>query len=276
MAKIIPLELDTHFVEGKVNAFLVKGETVTLVDTGNPGKKAYDQLREKMLEHGVSLRDLDSIVLTHIHDDHAGAISFIQEEAELPVFVHEQARGWINTWMDVFERTQLFFHQFLSSCGADPEKHIVKRRFREEKWEKVSFLKDGAVIPLGGVDFEVVYVPGHSQSDILLWNRETGEAIAGDHLLKSFSVNAFIEPPNPGEAERQKPLLQYRNSLERVKKLPLATIFPGHGESFTGHDLLIEKRFQEQEKRCNQILHILSDGPKSIFAICQVMYPRLQ
>ncbi|MBO0961816.1 MBL fold metallo-hydrolase [Neobacillus sp. MM2021_6] len=276
MFRIVPLELETHFAEGTVNAFLVMGESVTLVDTGNPGKESFQQLKEKLHINDVTVNDLDKIVLTHIHIDHAGAISHLQHETDVPIFVHEQARGSINAGIHQFEREQQFFQQFLKECGADPAKHIIKRRYMEEKWRNVSFVKEGDVLPIGGVGFEVVHVPGHSQCDILLWNRETGDAIAGDHLLKAFSVNAFIEPPPQGQTDRPKPLLQYRGSLEKVSKLPLKNIYPGHGEPFGDHLSLIHKRFLEQERRCDQILQLLANGEMSIFEICGKMYPHLQ
>ncbi|MFL6559259.1 MAG: MBL fold metallo-hydrolase, partial [Bacillus sp. (in: firmicutes)] len=162
------------------------------------------------------------------------------------------------------------------SCGADPLNHIIDRSFKEERWRNVSFIKEGDVIPLGGKEFEVVHVPGHSQSDILLWNPESGDTFAGDHLIKAFSVNAFIEPPNLGEPARPRPLLQYRDSLEKVSGLPLKMIYPGHGEAFSDHCSLINTRVLEQEKRCDQILAILANEGKTIFEICKVMYPRLK
>ncbi len=276
MFTIIPLELDTNFAEGSVNAFIVAGRTVTLVDTGNPGKESYQQLSLKLHKHDISIHDIDKIVLTHIHIDHAGGVSRLQAERDLPIFVHEQAEPLINITESEFDRVQDFFQQFLLSCGANPAQHMFQRRFREEHWRNVSCLRDGGVIPLGGVDFEVVHVPGHSQSDILLWNRDTGETIAGDHLLKDFSVNAFIEPPGVEEIHRRpKPLLQFRQSLERVSKLPLSTVYPGHGKAFTDHVSLIKKRLHEQERRCEQILQILSNGKQNIYQICTEMYPHL-
>lgn len=275
MFRIVPLELETHFAEGTVNAFLAIGDSVTLIDTGNPGKASFQQLKSKLHTQGVTLKDIDQIVLTHIHIDHAGAIPFIQEEAELPIYVHEQTRGSINVGMDEYQRVQAFFQQFLTSSGADPLKHIIERPFKEENWRNVTFINEGDVLPLGGKEFKVVHVPGHSQSDILLWSEETGDTFAGDHLLKAFSVNAFIEAPNRGEFKRPRPLLQYRNSLEKVSRLPLKMIYPGHGESFTDHLSLIKTRLLEQEKRCEQILAILASGEKSIYEICTKMYPRL-
>lgn len=276
MVKIVPLELETHFAEGTVNAFLAIGETVTLIDTGNPGKESFRQLKTKLHNHGVTLKDIDQIVLTHIHIDHAGAIPHIQEERDIPIYVHEQARGSINAGLSEFEEVQKFFNIFLESCGADPHEHIIQRRFREGNWRNVSYLSEGDHVRLGGQRFEIMHVPGHSQADILLWNPESGETFAGDHLIKTFSVNAFIEPPNPGETARPKPLLQYRHSLEKVSRLPLTIIYPGHGEVFSDHISLIKTRLLEQEKRCEQIIRILRSGEKTIFAICSEMYPRLQ
>lgn len=274
--KIVPLELETHFAEGTVNTFLAIGETVTLIDTGNPGKEAFQQLKEKLHKHDIALKDIDHIVLTHIHIDHAGGIPHIQEEIDVPIYVHEQAKDLININKNQFERNQHFFHQFLESCGADPLNHMFQRRFKEENWRNLTYLSEGNIVPIAGQEFKVVHVPGHSQSDILLWNAETGDAFAGDHLIKAFSVNAFIEPPTPSEMSRPKPLLQYRESLEKVRQLPLEMIYPGHGETFNDHQSLIKLRLFEQEKRCHQIVEILRNGEKCIYEICKEMYPKLK
>ncbi|WP_219621285.1 MBL fold metallo-hydrolase [Neobacillus cucumis] len=268
--------METDFAEGTVNAFLAIGDDLTLIDTGNPGKESFQQLKTKLHKHGVTFNDLDKIVLTHIHIDHAGGIPYIQAETDIPIFVHEQANGLINSSIARFEKDQQFFGDFLQSCGADPTKHIVQRQFKEENWRNVTYINDGDTVFIGGKPFEVIHVPGHSQSDILMWNHETGDTFAGDHLIKAFSVNAFIEPPLLDGEGRPKPLLQYRQSLEKVSRLPLNTIYPGHGEPFTEHKELIQTRLQEQEKRCEQILAILANNRKSIFEICKVMYPRLK
>ncbi|MFD0825944.1 MBL fold metallo-hydrolase [Neobacillus sp. M.A.Huq-85] len=276
MVKIVPLELKTHFAEGTVNSFLVIGKSVTLVDTGDPGVYSFQRLKSLVENQGIAFSDLDHIVLTHIHTDHAGGIPLILKEADIPIYVHENARGPFNTGIKQFQENEGFYRTFMEECGADPKKNIIQRTYKAENWRNVSYIKEGDIVPLGGLDFEIIYVPGHSQCDILLWNHDTGDTIIGDHLLKVFSVNAFIEPPINSGDKRPKPLLQYRKSLEKISKLPIKMIYPGHGEPFEDHLSIIELRLLEQENRCRQIINYLQDGDKTIFEVCLKMYPQLQ
>jgi glyoxylase-like metal-dependent hydrolase (beta-lactamase superfamily II) len=122
----------------------------------------------------------------------------------------------------------------------------------------------------------VLYVPGHSQTDICLWHEPSGSTLAADTLLQHISANAFIEPPLPGETERPRPLLQFRQSLLRLQDLPLGEIYPGHGEPYLGHVELIERRFAEQASRCEQIVDVLAGGDKTVLEISTALFPRLR
>jgi glyoxylase-like metal-dependent hydrolase (beta-lactamase superfamily II) len=276
VVKIVPIELNSPFPEGTVNTYLVIGNSLSLIDTGNPGQESFKQLKSALHNLGYDVKDIDQIILTHIHVDHIGGVTRLQAEADIPIFVHELAYPSIFGGIQEFQRTESFYIDFLKKSGAVSIQDILQQSYHEKYWQNVTFLKDGDVVPLGGTNFNVFHVPGHSQTDIILWNSETGDAFMGDHLLKPFSVNAFVEPPVPCNIERPKPLLQYRNSLERVSRLPLKTIYPGHGEIYHDHLSLIITRMEEQERRCDQILCILSEREKSIMEISQEMYPRLK
>ncbi|PLT29751.1 MBL fold metallo-hydrolase [Peribacillus deserti] len=276
MITIIPIKLETPFAEGSVFAYAVLGDGAVLIDTGNPGSTSLNNLKSQLSQHGLSLRDFDSIVLTHMHTDHSGGVSEILKEATLPVYVHENAEWTITGGAREFQRQNEFFYSFMKQCGADPGQHMSNRTYNEEIWPEVKYVRDGDVIGAAGIPFEVVYVPGHSQTDILLWDPSTGITFGGDHLVADFSVNAFIEPPRPGIGSRPKSLLQYRNSLERVKLLPLSTVYPGHGEPFDNHPELIGKRMEEQEKRCLHILECLLTGEKNVYQLCSLIYPKLR
>src|SRR6202045_5162112 len=59
-----------------------------IIDPG-PGS-TLATLRKELRSRGVGVADLDAILLTHIHLDHAGATgSLVRENPRLAVFVHE-------------------------------------------------------------------------------------------------------------------------------------------------------------------------------------------
>src|SRR6266852_7044455 len=56
----------------------------------DPGPEStYATLRERLQSRGLSVAQLDAILLTHIHLDHAGATgSLVRENPRLTVYVH--------------------------------------------------------------------------------------------------------------------------------------------------------------------------------------------
>lgn len=248
---------------------------MTLIDAGMPGRDAFNQLKQALKEEGITLQDLDQLVMTHMHTDHAGGVPFIQREANLPIYVHHKAQETIEGGKERFERDIAFYNAFSIETGAAP--HFQRRgRFRDEPWTNVHYLKEGDVLDAGDRSWNITYAPGHSQTDLCLWDPLTGEAVVGDHLLKHISSNAFIEPPGIEEKDRPKPLIQYRSSMNRSKELPWKTLFPGHGEPFRDHKVLIEQRFKEMEERCHSIRQAIGNGQDTVYKISVTLFPWLK
>ena len=66
--------IPTPFAVGDVNAFLIKGDTLSLVDAGPKTPEAYEALKHGIKEAGYSFNDIEQVILTHHHPDHAGWI----------------------------------------------------------------------------------------------------------------------------------------------------------------------------------------------------------
>lgn len=62
---------------GMVNAFILVGDNVTVIDTGIPGSapKILDGLREL----GKAPKDIGQILLTHLHADHTGSVKALRD-----------------------------------------------------------------------------------------------------------------------------------------------------------------------------------------------------
>jgi glyoxylase-like metal-dependent hydrolase (beta-lactamase superfamily II) len=256
--------------------YAVLGETATLIDTGNPGEKSFYQLKSLLKDHKLSFKDFDHIIVTHMHTDHCGGVGLIQQEAPLPVYVHELARPVLTGGETEFNRINQFFNDFIRQCGADTSVHQHARKYKEEIWRNVHYISEGDDVYIGGRPFNVMHVPGHSQTDILLIDEEREIAFVGDHIIPELAVNAFIEPPLPGEKHRPLPLIQYRESLIRSKGRNLGTCYSGHGKPFTKHSELIDKRLAQQDARCKQILQVLKEREKNVYEICHEVYPHLK
>lgn len=272
---ILKIRLNIPFAEGSVNVYVLPGTPVTLVDTGISKAESLLQLERGLREFGLSLQQVEQIVLTHLHTDHAGGLGLIGRYVDVPVYMHERARDTVHGGESEFLRVEKFFHDFIHWSGAPPMTSR-QRSYRNPGWKNVHFLRHGDTLPAGGRRFTVLYVPGHSQTDICLYDEETGEAIVGDHLLKDISANAFVEAPAPGVKERLRPLLQFRESMERTRELPFTTVYPGHGEPYVGHQALIEQRFQEHEERCDHILSLLRAEPQTVYQLSRTMFPWLE
>ncbi len=73
-----------------IAACLIEGEgSVALVDPGPTS--ALPTLRKKLDQLGLGVAGLDTILLTHIHLDHAGATgTLVRENPRIRVYVHER------------------------------------------------------------------------------------------------------------------------------------------------------------------------------------------
>jgi len=93
--KIHRLSLPTPFSIGPVNVYLVESDSLTLVDAGPKTDEAWESLKEQLRARGYSPSDIEQVVLTHHHIDHAGLLDFLRENGKIRVFGHPKNRPWI-------------------------------------------------------------------------------------------------------------------------------------------------------------------------------------
>ena len=90
------LELPTPFPVGPVNAYLLRGDPLTLVDTGPKTVEAQTALERGVAAAGARLKDIRRILLTHGHTDHAGNAAWVAQRSGAPVHVHEGDRAKVS------------------------------------------------------------------------------------------------------------------------------------------------------------------------------------
>jgi glyoxylase-like metal-dependent hydrolase (beta-lactamase superfamily II) len=272
---IAKITLSTPFAVGDVNVYLVKGDALTLVDAGPLTDTAWVQLTGQLSLLGYTPLDIEQIVLTHHHPDHAGLLD--RFSSSVKIYGHPYNKFWLDRneyFHDVYDR---FFLQLAIESGLPQEYlraiHKFKSPLKFMGNRKLDIeIKEGDVIP-GMEDWTIIETLGHAQSHLSFYRESDGVLIAGDHILANISPNPLIEPPFEGELERSKPLLQYNASLKKLLDIPISLAYTGHGDNITEVHGLIPRRLGKQDERARGVLEMIKGNRLTVFDICKTLFP---
>jgi glyoxylase-like metal-dependent hydrolase (beta-lactamase superfamily II) len=112
-------------------------------------------------------------------------------------------------------------------------------------------LREGEAIEVGGGLLRVLYTPGHASHHVCFLLEQERALFAGDVVAGSGTV--VIAPPD-GDMAR------YLDTLERLRDLRPARIYPGHGPVVEEGTAKLEEYIAHRRERERQILQALHDG----------------
>jgi len=166
-------------------AILQGADGVTLIDPGPTS--CLPVLESGLRDRGLTLRDVRTVLLTHIHLDHAGATGTIAERVPgVAVYVHERgAPHMIDPAKLLASATRLWGDQMDAVWGA----------FQPVPAANVSVLKGGERIELAGRAINVAYTPGHAKHHVSFLDEQTGMAYVGD--TAGVRVSDYVIAPTP-------------------------------------------------------------------------------
>jgi glyoxylase-like metal-dependent hydrolase (beta-lactamase superfamily II) len=265
------IEIPTPFPVGPVNAYLLEGDPLTLVDTGPKGAASQDAIESALAAAGRGVTDLRRIVITHGHTDHFGQAESLRAQSGAEVFAHasEQPKLAGERW--VADHLVAFFREagMPESFFAAFSQMVSAYRVFFDPLEAFTPLVDGDTLAIGDERLRVLHCPGHSQGHVCLYH-DDGVLIAGDLLLEEVSPNPIVEFSPDGR--RQTTLPQYLHSLRRVLLLNCDLAYPGHGEPITNPSSRIRELIAHHEQRKEEIAARLGRAPKTLVDLTQEIY----
>jgi len=180
------------------NIYVVEGKNPTIVDCGTGLHNQYvaDEIK-KIIDPAT----VKQIVLTHEHYDHCGGVRKLFELTgkNVKIVAHVDAS-------DKIEKGESDFAKMLG--GVMPKMPIDVK------------VKDGDELKMGDEKFKVIHTPGHTPGSICLYSKDSKSLFSGDTV---FSYGSFGRYDFPGGDAAQ-----LKNSIERLAKLDIVNIYPGH------------------------------------------------
>lgn len=268
--------IPTPYPVGDVNAFLVKGDALSLFDAGIKTPEAYQAIERGIQDAGYTMKDVEQVIFTHQHPDHIGwGDAFPHAERLAHPFVDK----WIRKEQSFIDYYTSFFHTVFQPHQlpiAMIEKIIELQMDKElvSTMPLTNFLNDGDVVP-GHPNLRAYFTPGHSQCHLIFVDEQKGEAITGDLLLSYASSNPIIEPPADLSMTRPRAMLQYMKSLQLLHDLQLRKLYVGHGDEITDVNAVLTKHYAKHQLHEQKILALL-DGPKTAITLVRELVPKAQ
>jgi len=207
MQKLIPI-----FLGGlSGNCYLLQNnDSIILVDTGSKSK--LKQLEQTLTDHAIKIETIQLILITHGDFDHTGNCACFQNKYKIKIAIHEKDAGMI-------ENSDMFWNR---KSGNKIVRMVLNTLFGIQKCIPDIKILDTSDLNEFGINAKTIHIPGHSAGSIGILTQE-GDFICGDIFenTKKPKIGPIID--NKAEAE---------SSINRIKKLTINRVFPGHGEGF--------------------------------------------
>ncbi|HEY5890332.1 MAG TPA: MBL fold metallo-hydrolase [Acidimicrobiia bacterium] len=124
-------------------------------------------------------------------------------------------------------------------------------------FEPDTILADAALVPVGHLEIEVVYTPGHSDDHLCF--RVGNVLFTGDHIMGGSSV--MVEK-----------MAVYLDSLRKLQGTGLKRLLPGHGREMDDPEQVIDWYLAHRLQRHEQIVGSIERGAATTMEVVEDVY----
>jgi len=211
---------------------------------------------------GSSPTDISSITATHLHPDHIGMATRLQQASGAPLQVHTTEKAALNAQGEGRWSASLLA-PVLDEWGvpAQPREEIGKMLSGAPIHPPVRVdrvLDDGERLDIPGFDLMTMLTPGHTPGHLSLRDDARSLIFTGDHVLPTMHAGLGLGGPTTTNA-----LTDYLASLDAVSAFPEHEVLPGHGYRFLGLAKRADKSARHHLKRSREVDEVLADNPES-------------
>ena len=209
--------LDLHFL-GRPHAVATvvihDAAGVALIDPGPT--TCLETLEQGLQRIGLRMSDVRTILLTHIHLDHAGATgTILRAHPEIEVVVHERGAPHMIAPERLVESARRLWGDDMNRLWGEVLP-VPERQLRVVRGEEA--------LVAGGRTFQVAYTPGHASHHVSYFEASSGIAFVGDTAGVSIEGGYVLPPTPPPDID----LELWRGSVERIERWRPSSLFITH------------------------------------------------
>ncbi|HET7521685.1 MAG TPA: MBL fold metallo-hydrolase [Bacillales bacterium] len=184
----------------------------------------------------------DQVVLTHTHEDHIGTASWIENHAEVPLYVHPDS---------------------VDDCKQPPN----YPKYRQLAWgiyEPFSAFPLGNTVESRNHTWQVIETPGHAKDHVVLLNKETGRLFSGDLFLT----------PKPKAIMKSESIPPLMESIRNVLRYDFRSMYCNHAGYLPEGKKMLNMKLQYLEDVSGNILRLHEKG-YTIPEINKTLFPKV-
>ena len=232
-----------------------------LIDPG-PGS-TLNTLRERLAVHHLRVADLNAILLTHIHLDHAGATgALVRENPALQIFVHTRGAAHMIDPGKLLASAGRLYGEEMQKLFGD---------FLPVPESNLRILQGGETLALGSRELRVLYTPGHASHHVTYFDPAERVAYVGDTAGISMEGHPFILPATPPPDINLELWYESLDAIAQLRPRRLFLTHFGYSDEPERHLNAYRERLQHWGKLTAEILSRGQERSEAILAFSRAV-----
>ncbi len=195
---------------------IVHGKSAVIIDTATPGKA--NNILDELASIRVKPCDIEAVIITHAHPDHAGSSGALLARLYAKLHVHKGDLG-VLLGKEPFPKPRYA----MEKLSVFVTTHIWKYNPPPE----AVALEEGSPVP-GFPGLKIVHTPGHTPGSLSVLDTQSGTLFCGDALNNRSDRLTGPLKYFTGDMD------QAWRSIEKISELNFNALCPGHGNWIPG------------------------------------------